>query len=147
MDKSFREESPTYQIGVTGQRSKRVFQKLLNQECIDLSPEQVGLLNSILEKDGSNMQELSVINDRDNSATTRLVDILEKKGFVERIGVLKDRRVWEIFITPNGKEEIIKANNVGRVYVKKVLKDIDPIELAIFTKVIKAIKQNIAKLE
>lgn len=145
--KSFREESPTYQIGITGKLSKKMFQQLLNEENINLSPEQVGLLNSLLDKDGSSMQALSTLDDRDNSATTRLVDNLEKKGFVERKSANSDRRIWEIFSTEKGREEVIKANITGRNYVSQILKGIEEQDLAIFMNVIKRIRKNISKIE
>ncbi len=145
--KSFREESPTYQIGITGQLSNKVFHKLLTEANIDLTPEQVGLLNSLLEKDGSSMQELSTINNRDNSATTRLIDHLEKKEFVERKSSETDRRIWKIFITERGKGQIIKANSIGRDYVGMILKGIGKKDLTIFMNVIKSIKKNITELE
>lgn len=143
MEKSLREDSPTYQIGITGLISKRAFQKLLSKANIDLTPEQVGLLNSLLEKDGSTMQELSVLNNRDNSSTTRLIDHLEKKAFVVRKSSDSDRRVWNIYITEPGKKQIIDANRIGNYYLKKILKDINKNELEIFMKVIKSIKKNI----
>lgn len=143
MEKSLREDSPTYQIGITGLISKRAFQKLLSKANIDLTPEQVGLLNSLLEKDGSTMQELSVLNNRDNSATTRLIDHLEKKAFVVRKSSDSDRRVWNIYITEPGKKQIFDANRIGNYYLKKILKDIDKNELEIFMKVIKSLKNNI----
>ncbi len=145
--KTFREESPSYQIGLTGQLSKKSFQQLLKKENINLSPEQVGLLNSLLEKDGSSMQELSEINTRDNSATTRLVDNLEKKGFAERQSLSSDRRIWRVYITENGKAEVIKANLTGRDYVNRILKGIGEKDLSVFMQVIKNIKKNITELE
>lgn len=145
--KSFKEESPTYQIGIVGHMSKKAFQKALNKNGVDLSPEQVGLLNSLLERDGISMRELSEINHRDNSATTRLVDNLEKKKFLERRSLKSDRRIWEIYITKSGVEELTKSNLVGRTYVKSVLSGIDEKDMDTFMRVIRHIKSNVLELE
>jgi len=146
-NKTFRDESPTYQIGITGQLSKKRFQQLLKKENINLSPQQVGLLNALIEKDGASMQELSTISYRDNSATTRLIDNLEKKAFVERRSADSDRRVWKIFISEKGKAEVAKANLIGRNYVSKILTGIDEKDLDVFMQVIKSIRKNITELE
>lgn len=145
--KSFREESLTYQIGITSILSKKIFQRLLSSKGITITPEQVGILNSLLEKSGLSMHKLSQKNQRDNSATTRIVDILEKKLFVQRKDSPTDRRVKEIHITEKGKKEIHAANKIGRKYVKDVTKGIETKDVDVFQDVILSIQKNIARIE
>jgi DNA-binding MarR family transcriptional regulator len=145
--KSFREESPTHQIALTGLISKRVFQQQLHTEGVLLTPEQVGMLNLLLEKDGVSMQELSATFSRDNSATTRLIDNLEIKKLIKRRNSKSDRRVKEIFITEEGEKEISRANIVGRNYVDFVVKDISKSDLKTFLNVIKTIRKNMLDVE
>ena len=145
--KSFREESPTHQIALTGLISKRVFQQQLYAKNILLTPEQVGILNLLLEKDGVSMQELSDKFSRDNSATTRLIDNLETKKLIKRRNSKSDRRVKEIIITEKGKQDISRANVVGRNYVDLVIKGISKSDLKAFFKVIKLIRQNMLSIE
>ena len=144
--KSFREESPTYQIGITALLSKKAFQNYLKNANIALTPEQVGVLNLLLEEDKLTMQELSNRNNRDNSATTRLIDNIEKKKFVVRKSSPTDRRKWLIILTREGKEEVLNANVVGKDYVQKVLKNIETDEMEVFMNVIKKIKKNIIEI-
>jgi len=143
---SFREKSPTYQIGITGLLSKNAFQTYLKNANVSLTPEQVGVLNLILEEDNLSMQELSNRNNRDNSATTRLIDNLEKKKFVKRKSSRTDRRVWLIHLTLKGKEEVLRANLIGKKYVEKIIRNIDSDDLETFMKVIKTIRGNIIEL-
>lgn len=144
---TFREDSPTYQIGITSVLSKKIFQRLLNTNGILITPEQVGILNILLEKSGISMEELSQKNHRNNSATTRIVDILEKKNFVQRKKSKTDRRINEIHITVEGKIEIDKANTIGREYVEQVVEGIAKTDLDVFLNVIKSIRDNIKKIE
>jgi DNA-binding MarR family transcriptional regulator len=145
--KSFREESPTHQIALTGLISKRIFQQKLRTEGVLLTPEQVGVLNLLIEKDGVSMQELSAKFSRDNSATTRLIDNLESKKLIKRKNSKSDRRVKKIIITEKGKHEISLANIVGRNYVDLVVNGISKSDLEIFFKVIKNIRQNMLNIE
>jgi len=144
---SYREDSPTYQIGITSVLSKKIFQRLLNNKGLLITPEQVGILNILLEKSGMSMQELSQKNHRDNSATTRIVDILEKNNFVQRKNSKTDRRINEIHITEKGKNEIDKANAIGREFVQQVVKGINEKDLDVFLNVIKSIRNNIKMME
>lgn len=144
---TFREESPTYQIGITSVLSKKIFKRLLNSNGLLITPEQVGILNILLDKSGISMEELSQKNNRNNSATTRIVDILEKNNFVQRKNSKTDRRINEIHITVEGKIEIDKANIIGREYVEQVVKGIAKTDLDVFLNVIKSIRDNIKKIE
>ena len=146
LNKSFREQSPTYQLGITSVVSHRVFQQRLKEANISMSPEQVGLLNLLLEKNGVSMQILSSMDYRDNSATTRIVDNLEKKSLVNRIDSKTDRRIKEIHITEKGRILLQKANEVGRKYVSKAMKGIDKDQMDIFLDVVKTIRENILNI-
>lgn len=145
-NKSFREQSPTYQLGITSTVSHKVFQQRLNEANVLMSPEQVGLLNLLLEKNGVSMQVLSSKDYRDNSATTRIVDNLEKKQLVKRIDSKTDRRIKEIHITDKGRLLLQKANEVGRKYVSEAVKGIDKDQMDIFLNVVKTIRENILKI-
>ena len=78
----------------------------LKKNGISLSPGQIGIL-FVLENDGeSNMGHLSRSLDIDNAAISRLVDKLEKQGFVMRSINTEDRREILINITQEGLRNI-----------------------------------------
>jgi DNA-binding MarR family transcriptional regulator len=68
---------------------------------------EIGRINSISLKD------LAVILAIDMSTTSRTVDGLVKKGYVQRIPSLEDRRSVDISLTESGKVifETIESNN------------------------------------
>ena len=144
--KPYKEESPTYQIGSTAVLSKKAIQRDLKKSGVKITLEQMSVLNILVEKDHVTMTEISEKNIRDNSATTRVVDILVKKGFLQRETSSSDRRALFINLTESGKMEVMKANNIGRKYVSKITKGIDEEELNIFLSVIKQMKKNIISL-
>ena len=62
---------------------------------------------SIIENDGTEMSSLSIKLGVDNSTVTRLVDGLEKQGWIKRRKSKLDNRVVKVFLTKLGK----KINN------------------------------------
>ena len=68
----------------------------------DITPEQ-GVLNRLWEKDGISQKEISEITIKDQTTLTRILDKLERKGFVKRQTTPIDRRVFLIFLTDSGR--------------------------------------------
>lgn len=144
-DKTYEEVIPTKEIGVTGEILKKNLQKTLENHKVTITVDQMSILNILLIKDKITMQEISDKSHRDNSATTRIVDILERKGYVQRQRSNKDRRVCLIKLTSEGKKEVIKAKKTGKTYTNEVIKGVNAKELEIAMKVIKKIRQNALK--
>ncbi len=141
---SFREQSPTYQIAVTRVIILKEFKRHLKENGLKITPEQLELLNVLFEKNERSMQEITTITKKDNSATTRMVDILEKQLFVKRKLSKTDRRLKLICITEKGTIEVTKANKIAKIFIDNATKDIAKSEIDVFLSVIKKIKQNIS---
>ncbi|WP_298425695.1 MarR family transcriptional regulator [uncultured Kordia sp.] len=141
---SFREQSPTYQIALTRIIILKEFKRHLKENGLKITPEQLELLNVLFEKNNRSMQEITTITKKDNSATTRMVDILEKQLFVKRKQSKTDRRLKLICITEKGTIEVTKANKVAKIFIDNATKDIAKSEIDIFLSVINKIKQNIS---
>ena len=89
--------------------ARHLRQKLSNffkKAQIDLSPEQWRLLLQVAEKNGRPQSEFAdpILNDRPN--ITRIIDGLEKRGFLARSAAPGDRRSTLIYLTHDGKELI-----------------------------------------
>ncbi|WP_460219385.1 MarR family winged helix-turn-helix transcriptional regulator [Psychroserpens sp. MEBiC05023] len=141
---SFREQSPTYQIAVTRVIILKEFKRHLKENGLKITPEQLELLNVLFEKNNRSMQEITTITKKDNSATTRMVDILEKQLFVKRKYSKTDRRLKLIYITEKGTMEVKKANKIAKIFIDNATKGIAKNEINVFLSVIKKIKQNIS---
>ncbi len=141
--KSFRDQSPTYQITLTRIIILKAFKRDLKKNGLKITPEQLELLNVLFEKDGRSMQEITDITKKDNSATTRMIAILEKQLFVKRESSKTDRRLKLICITEKGITEVTKANKVADFFINKATKNIERNELNVFLSVIEKIKNNI----
>jgi DNA-binding MarR family transcriptional regulator len=140
---TFRVESPTYHIGITGLLSRKAFSSFLKKEGLSVTPEQVGILNILKENGIISMQELSQFSFRDNSAITRIVDNLEKNKLVQRKRLKTDRRKIEILITVLGQQILEQANEVGKKYVAAVTSGLTSAEIQQMISIMSKIKYNI----
>jgi DNA-binding MarR family transcriptional regulator len=71
---------------------------------IEITPEQWGVMIHLWKKDGITQQELGISTGRDNPGMTRIIDTMEKSGFVNRKPVKNDRRINLIYLTEMGKQ-------------------------------------------
>ncbi|MRI00419.1 MarR family transcriptional regulator [Kriegella sp. EG-1] len=97
----------------------------------DISPQQFNVLRILRGQNGT-PANLSTLNDRmitKMSNTTRLVDKLIIKGYVDRITCPSNRRKVEINITETGKKELKKMDIAMSNAEKKILKNLSKSEL------------------
>lgn len=69
----------------------------------DLTPEQWSVLNRLMEKDGINQNRLAERTVKDRHNINRILNQLEKKGYIERRHDSSDKRVHLIFLTKSGR--------------------------------------------
>ncbi|MEM8528626.1 MAG: MarR family transcriptional regulator [Bacteroidota bacterium] len=84
---------------------------------LDLTSDQWIVLKRISEKEGINQKDLADSTFKEPASVTRILDILSRKGYIERRGTLQDRRVFELFLTEAGKavvDKVIPAALAGR---------------------------------
>lgn len=97
----------------------------------DVSLQQFNVLR-ILRGQNNEPANLSTLNERmvtKMSNTTRLVDKLILKGFVDRITCPSNRRKVEINITSEGKKVLKKMDAAMKIAEKSILKNISDSEL------------------
>lgn len=83
---------------------KRVFFKILNDNKLDITPEQWNILYHLNESDGLTIGRLSEITYKDFANMSRITQKLETAGFVEKKRENIDKRIFKLFITDKGKE-------------------------------------------
>ncbi len=79
------------------------FNKLIRESGIDATAEQWGLLNIIRSSPGIIQSELAERSMKDRTNVTRMLDLMAKRGLVERKDDPNDRRTFRLFITKNGE--------------------------------------------
>ena len=76
---------------------------LFKEKGYDVTAEEWVLLNRLWQKDGRSQRDLAETTIRDQTTVTRLMDKMEKKGYVKRQHDSNDRRIVLAHLTPKGK--------------------------------------------
>ena len=90
-------------LGVAHTALVRHLAKLMKAKNLPISPEQFSVLSHLWQKDGRPQNELAICTNRNRANVTRIIDILERDGIVERRDHAVDRRVFNIFLTEKVK--------------------------------------------
>lgn len=71
---------------------------------LDMTGEQWVVLARLWEEDGLNQKELAQKVLKDQANMTRILDKVVKKGWVQRLDALDDRRAYLLYLTDEGKQ-------------------------------------------
>lgn len=82
------------------------------------------ILKRISEINGSNQKEIADSTFKDPAALTRILDLLEKKGYVRRSPSIEDRRTFEVNLTVDGRRLVNKMIPVVQEIRAKALQGI-----------------------
>lgn len=130
-------------LGVAHTNLFKHLSKLMKAVQLPITPEQFGLMTHLWKQDGLSQQELAVLTCRDRANVTRLIDILEREGIVERRDDSTDRRVFKIFLTKKGKDIEDKMADVAKQAIKDATQGVTKEELEICMKVLRKTKENL----
>jgi len=109
--------------------------------CYDVSVTQCYAMEALIRQGPLQMNELATALFLDKSTTSRVIDALERKKYVERIPSAADRRAVALRITKTGKELSAQIHGDLIAQQKSLLRDLDPQLRATVTDVI----QRLAK--
>ena len=105
--------------------------------CYDISVTQCYALETLAEHGSMRSQTLAERLLLDKSTTTRVVDSLKRKGYVERLTAEDDARAVSLRITRSGRALYDKINRELIAQQAEILSDLDPAIRAGVTDVIR----------
>lgn len=92
--------------------------------CSGVTMSQCHVLLAIYEQKETTTVDLSKELAIDKSNLSRIIDILVKLGYAERVESKKDRRYSKIKITPKGKSKSNQINKAANAHYRKVFENI-----------------------
>ena len=134
-------------IGRTPQNLNRFLSHNLKEAGIPMTREQWSVMAVLWKTDGCTQQILADATHRGRAGITRLIDNLEKEGYVERRPDKKDRRSNLIFLTSKGKAIENQVVAVLKATVSAITKDISDKEVNQLREILSKINANILELE
>lgn len=133
-----------YLLERTIREIKRDFSRRLKEKYPDLTitSDQWVILKRISEQDVINQREVAAVTGKDPASITRTLDILVKKGWVERQAVAGDRRAYQIILTNEGWEVIHKITPLAKETRQVGLDGIAEKDYSVFRDVINKMYEN-----
>jgi len=119
-------------------------EKLLNP--YGLTTEQFHILKSTSARAGISQSQLCVSVGKKPANITRLLDRLEKKGWIERQPNPADRRSSLVYLTREGERMIAEVSNEFESYASWFVEGVGQEEERAFRRVLGKINHNIEKL-
>lgn len=128
-------------------RLKQYIASMLKKRGVPLTPEQFILIDLLWNQGAMSQQQLADQMQKDKNSVTKLVDAIEKKGFVVRSQNPKDRRSNTILLTE--KAELLKsgAKQNGIYILDRMLEGISEEELRNFLQTLAKLNQNMTAEE
>jgi len=119
-----------------------ILRKKFNSEIkrFNLSSEQFAILK-LIENDKLTPTELANILNRDKANITRIVNSLEKKGFIKKEKI--NEKSFYVVITEIGLKRLLKAEEVAVELNKKIRTIVSDKEFEFLLKTLNKIKNNI----
>lgn len=131
-----------YLINKTALHFKITVLQLFKEKNFGITPEQFAILFFLSKEDGMYQRQLAKISLKDRPNITRLIDILEEKGFVYRKADPDNRRIFKVFITEEGKKQIKEIHPSLLEMQKKAVEGINSAEIETLRKILGKICEN-----
>lgn len=133
-----------YELGQTDSYIRIAVSKLLKTVGItDITYEQFGILFVLSNEDGLYQRQLAFLLNKDRPNITRMLDILEKQGYVKRVKDPNNKRIIKIYITPAGLEKVKLMEPYKKSFQERIEKGISKEDLDICRSVMKRIRENL----
>ncbi len=143
MKKTKDNKSLGYAIARTNWYLKTLLNKVLNEEGFNITNEQWVVLKVIQEFPAASQTKIAEHSQKDKTNITRILDLLEKSGFIERRRDQRDRRMNRIYITRQGEKKLkaihpmtrrineVCTRSLNKEQEKELLKSLDAVCKAI----------------
>jgi len=90
----------------TARRVKQYAQSKFKNGEFDVTVDQWLILKNLEENEVLSQTELANLVFKDHPTLTRIIDILCKKGYIERVPHPSDRRSFQLLLTQDGKQKV-----------------------------------------
>ena len=130
------------ELNLTGCKLKQFIAAKLRQENVPLTPEQFLLIDLLWNQGSMSQQQLADQMHKDKNSVTKLVDAIERKGFVYRQQNASDRRSNTLVLTEKALEQRDHAKQKGISILDEMLEGISEAELKSFLSTLNKLNVN-----
>lgn len=134
-------------IDITIKKIRVDIQKQLNKQGFDLTVDQWVVLESISQQQGISQNEVAEITAKDAPTITRILDLMQKKGIIQRILAENDARKYKIMLTPYGEQLHRKVKPVVSEVRKKGWGNLSDTDYNTLVRIMDSIHKNITEAD
>lgn len=109
----------------------------------DITREQIGILLILSLQDGLYQTQIANILGKDRPNITRMIDILETKGFIKREKDDSNRRILKVYLTSKGKEKVDFAKPLKERMSVAQYKGMSDEEILTLVSLLRKVRKNI----
>lgn len=135
------------ELNLTGCKLKQYLAAKLRKNDVPLTPEQFMLIDLLWNQGEMTQQQLADQLQKDKNSVTKLVDAIEKKGFVVRKQNPHDRRANTLVLTEKANELKPGAKQKGISILDQILEGISEDELRSFLSTLRKLNANMTICE
>ncbi|MCZ8512504.1 MarR family transcriptional regulator [Paenibacillus filicis] len=133
---------------ILAQTYRRVVLLLTNRfRPYGITPEQWSLLNQLCVKEGVPQKKLAERTDRDQPTVTRILDVLERKGWTVRKPNSEDRRSFLVYATEEGRKLAAELEPLERQTLQELLECVQESQCEALKQALKRIGERAAALK
>lgn len=147
LEKYSLDDSFAFLISRTHSAMNRRLLKNFKDNNHPLSSEQYTVMLHLWDKDKRCQRELCCATGKDKPGITRIIDKLEKLGYVERIDDSIDRRMKLVQLTETGRALEKKSNELALKTLKEFLEDVECKDVELVKEVLRKIIKKFEILE
>ena len=130
-------------VNILNSRIKKCFFDKLQENGINITPEQFLVLDILWDKQPMSQQNIADLIQKDKNSVTKIIDSLEKKNLVKRIVDKNDRRINQIELTEEAIALEKITTKVAVDFMNDAVKGIDSQDLDSFVNVMRQLKNNL----
>jgi len=130
-------------VNILNSRIKKCFFDKLQENGINITPEQYLVLDILWDKQPLSQQNIADIIQKDKNSVTKIIDSLEKKNLVKRSMDKKDRRINQIELTEEADALKKTTTQVAIEFMNGAIKGIKEQDLDTFVDVMRQLKNNL----
>ncbi|SMD46421.1 DNA-binding transcriptional regulator, MarR family [Aquiflexum balticum DSM 16537] len=127
----------------TARRVKQYAQQKFKLGDFDITVDQWLILKNLSENDLLSQTELAQMVFKDQPTLTRIIDILVKKGFVQRVPHPLDRRSFQLLLTNEGKSKVEELKPQIASIREKAWENLDKSDFEEFKRILNTIYNNL----
>ena len=130
-------------VSLASKAMRRRLNRNIHEAGHEITAVQWVLLAHLVLYEGMNQHQIGELLEQEKTATTRLIDALEKKGLAMRVSDENDRRQKILHVSEEGRRQCSELIPLAIKTHKEALQDIPDNEIAICKSVLRRVIDNL----